>query len=178
MVEVDTTYVVSDAFFDGSTYTYIAFGARGLTPAITGGTGVAFTEHVGGGVQNSSSYQITSSTPITSIALSTATQSAFNVHKGSLFWDGTWDTGPSFSIPAGESMAWGYGFTEDLGTSVWYANVDGVETDFSSNVRVHAWSAPIEPGATHTIVAAGYLSGGLGIQSAYWGYTADSVTCP
>jgi hypothetical protein len=181
LVEVDDPYVVADAFNDGTIYTYIAFGPRGGTPTIVGGTDVAFVEHGGGGINQDSSYQITSSTPITSITVSTATQSTFTVHLGSLFWDGIFDPSPAnatHTIPAGQSVAWGYGFTEDLGASNWYASVDGNVTSYATNVRVHSFSAPIAPGATHAVMAAGYASGPLGIQASYWGYSDDNVSCP
>ena len=75
-------------------------------------------------------------------------------------------------------MAWGIGFSEDIGTSNWYASVDGVQTPYTTNVRVHSFSAPITPGTTHTVMGAGFSNGALGIQAAYWGWSHDLVNCP
>jgi hypothetical protein len=179
--QVDGPYVAVDAFNNGTIYTYVAFGPNGATPTIVGGTGATFAVHAGGGVNSESSFQITSSTPVTSITISTATRSTFTVHLGSLFFDGTFDPSPAtatHTIPAGQSVAWGVGFSEDLGTSNWYASVDGIQTPYTQNVHVHSFSAPISPGTTHAVMGAGYASGSLGIQAAYWGYSHDVVSCP
>jgi hypothetical protein len=181
LLQVDAPYVVVDAFNNGTTYTYLAFGPNASTPTVVGGTNVATVTHAGGGVNPDSSFMITSSTPVTSITISSVTQSTFTIHNGSIFFDGTWDPNPSsatHTIPVGQSSAWGYGFSEDLGSSNWYASVDGNQTPYTTNVHVHAFSAPISPATTHTVMAAGYSSGSLGIQAAYWGYSDDNVSCP
>jgi hypothetical protein len=171
--------VAADAFYNGTTYAYVAFGST--APTVVGGTGVATATHGGGGINPDSSYLVTSSTPVTSITLGAASVSTFTVHNGSLFFDGTWDPNPTnatHTIPTGQSLAWGFGFSEDLGSSNWYASVDGNETPYTQNIHVHEFSAPISPAATHAVMGAGYASGGLGIQASYWGYSNDSVTCP
>jgi hypothetical protein len=177
VTEVDDPFISQDAFYDGMTYKYVAVAAG--TPSVAGGTNVTTSAH--GAVNGESAYDITSSTPITSITIPGLTQSTFRVHHGSLFFDGTWDPTPTsatHAIPEGQSLAWGIGLTEDLGTSNWYASVDGVQTAYSKNVREHVFSMPIAPLATHTVMGAGYTSGGLGIQAAYWGYSDDGVSCP
>jgi hypothetical protein len=181
LTQVDGPYVAIDAFYNGTTYSYVAFGPNGTNPTVVGGTGVVIVAHAGGGSNPESSYLITSTTQVTSITTSTATRLVFTVHQGSIFFDGTFDPTPANAthiIPAGQSAAYGIGFSEDLGTSNWYADVDGVQTPYTTNVHVHSFIQPISPGITHSVMGAGFTSGALGIQAAYWGYSHDTVTCP
>jgi len=181
LIQVDTPYIAIDAFYNGTTYTYLAFGPTGTMPTVVGGTGVAIVVHAGGGVNPESSFMITSTTTVTSITSGAATRATFTVHQGSIFFDGTFDPNPAnatHTIPTGQSAAYGVGFSEDLGASNWYASVDGVQTPYTTNVHVHSFIAPISPGETHAVMGAGYTNGALGIQAAYWGYSNDLVTCP
>ncbi len=181
LTQVDGPLVEADAFYNGTTYTYVAFGPNGGTPTVVGGTGVTVTAHGGGGINPDSSYVIASTSPVTSITISTVTVSVFRVHQGSLFFDGTFDPNPTdatHTVPLGQSVVWGIGFSEDLGTSNWYASVDSVQTPYTTNIHVHSFSAAVSPGTQHTVMGAGYASGSLGIQAAYWGYSHDTVTCP
>jgi len=172
IIQQNTPYILPDAFWNGSKYKYIVFATS--TPDFTGGSGVSIINrrianpHQTSDVGNS--YEITSSTRITSITANEVTLSNFTYREGDIFWYGPWwNAAVAQTIPSGYDIAFAIGRTENLGTSSWVVRLDGVDTAFSTNVANHYFRAPINSSTSHSILVT-YITGGKGIQFAYWGY--------
>jgi len=170
IIQQNTPYILPDAFWNGSEYKYIVFATS--TPNFTGGSGVSIINR-GNPAQTSNvgnSYEITSSTRITSITANGVTLSNFTYREGDIFWYGPWWwDAVEQTIPSGYDIAFAIGRTENLGTSSWVVQLDGVDTAFSTNVANHYFRAPINSSTSHSILVT-YIEGNLGIQFAYWGY--------
>lgn len=172
IIQQNTPYILPDAFWNGSKYKYIVFATS--TPNFTGGSGVSIINRgIANPAQTSdvgNSYEITSSTRITSITANGVTLSNFTYREGDIFWYGPWwDAAVAQTIPSGYDIAFAIGRTENLGTSSWVVRLDGVDTAFSTNVANHYFRAPINSSTSHSILVT-YITGWKGIQFAYWGY--------
>jgi len=170
IIQQNTPYILPDAFWNGSEYKYIVFATS--TPNFTGGSGVSIINR-GNPAQTfnvGNSYEITSSTRITSITANGVTLSNFTYREGDIFWYGPWWwDAVEQTIPSGYDIAFAIGRTENLGTSSWVVQLDGVDTAFSTNVANHYFRAPINSSTSHSILVT-YIEGEKGIQFAYWGY--------